>query len=220
MVYTLGVYSRLLPFQTESTHATGHPDQRLPSSPSHCFSPIPCLPRHPCFSIFTAPAGPCLGTARGHLSAYQPAASVPSNMPSPLLPDWAHVFLSCFSGFLGLPLLYIGRFIIWPLAAFPGPSPGPCNMHRPRSQTELTWTLMPHHHTQSDLAVFHSAWKSVLPFLILNFSPNPTLPKSLGKLLVILQNPSSITTLRKLPRLTQAWLITVLWAFITTCVYR
>ena len=125
MVYTLGVYSRLLPFQKESTSGTGHPDQRLPSSPSHCFSPIPCLPRHPCFSIFTAPAGPCLGTDRGHLSAYQPAASVPSNMPSPLLPDWAHVFLSCFSGFLGLPLLYTGPFIIWPLAAFPGPSSGP-----------------------------------------------------------------------------------------------
>lgn len=162
----------------------------------------------------------CLLTASRLPLIYQPAASVPCNMPSTLLPDWAHVFLSCFSGFLGLPLLYIGPFIIWPLAAFPGPSSGPRNMYRPHSQTELTWTLMPHHHTQSDLALFHSTWKSVLPFLILNFSPNPTLPKSLGKLLVILQNPSSITALRNLPRLTQAWLITVLWALITICVYR
>ena len=206
MVYTLGVYSRLLPFQKESTSGTGHPDQRLPSSPSHCFSPIPCLPRHPCFSIFTGPAGPCRS-----LPGHSPRP--PICLPACCLCSFEHAL--SFAARLSPCLSLLLQWVSWPPSAIhrtfyhltPGCLPRPIfrsNMHRPHSQTELIWTLMPHHHTQSDLAVFHSAWKSVLPFLILNFSPNPTLPKSLGKLLVILQNPSSITTLRNLPRLTQA----------------
>lgn len=112
-MYILGVYS-LLAFQKQSTLWNG-----TPKSKTSLFSQSLFLfhPRSPQSSLFLCPhcrsllvpawAQPevgCLLTAsRLHLVC-QPAASVPSNMPSPLLSDRAHVFLFCFSGFPGLPL--------------------------------------------------------------------------------------------------------------------
>ena len=163
----------------------GHPDQTSLFSQSlllfHPTSPQSSLFLYPHRSSLLVPAWAqpevaCLLTASRLPLVCQPAASFPSNMPSPLLSDRAHFFLSCFNGLPGLPLPIPRTFYHLTPGWLSSPSSGPCNMHRPHSQTELTWTLMSHHHTQSDLAGFHSAWKSVLPFLILNFSPTRISP--------------------------------------------
>ena len=100
-------------FKSRAPCGMGHPDQTSLFSQSlllfHPTSPQSSLFLYPHRSSLLVPAWAqpevaCLLTASRLPLICQPAASFPSNMPSPLLSDRAHFFLSCFNGLPGLPL--------------------------------------------------------------------------------------------------------------------